>query len=501
MYVLLYMFMLHLPWWFVIRFLYDITCQLEQSARLWAFLPPEMLAQLQFAVSVCQMLLHPQRRRFFGLSDSEGCERFWHSISKPIGYLRVSGIHHLQQASIRCLGAWLARRWAHTQEKQREATEVLEECTQPMSLLWAEYKKQLAAQTKPLLKRTRNAGKIAIEEVLRLQKVLVVLQARDLQSTTVKLCKHEATLRAKEAALGVVDKQMLRHLLKSEYIRCQMNTRVLKYRIWEKLRNCKFELDHVEQTFHRKKATDPKLKTHIEDAVKRRDWGIQELIRNYNKLCAQIASLIKRNKAPKNAIAPEPIDPKSIWGLDVDDEIWQDVGLDDAYDDQEPPLWLNDEAVCRGIKAMLELDRCLEEELRDVVTSAKAVAAEDGNAGVVHQLKLRQQYLTQLCATWKAAIRPIPFKAEGLPAWGPSEEELMAVRIEDVVSKTTKAYDDNNNNNTSSEEEDDDDLPIEDIEAFQRGQVYVDEWAHYYASGDVHDDWGMWTDDDTWFST
>ncbi|KAJ7892456.1 hypothetical protein B0H13DRAFT_2234789 [Mycena leptocephala] len=420
-----------------VGFLYDIACQLERSARLWGFLPPEMLARLQFAVSVlhafghhwvCQMLFHPRRRRFFGLSDGEGCERFWHSISKLIGYLRVCGyhhrlytldsqIHHLQRASIRRLGAWLARRWAHTQEKRREATEALEECAQPMTLLRAEYKKQLAAQTKPLPKRTRNAGKIAIEEVLRLRKVLVVLRARvrgceeaildptadladieiatqDLQIATAKLRKHEATLRAKEAALGVADKQMLRHLLKSEYIRCRMNARALKYRIREKLRSRKFELERVDQFVHRKKTTDPKLKTHIEDAVKRRDPGIQELVRNYNKLCAQMASLIKRKKAPKNAIAPEPIDPKSIWGLDVDDEIWQDVGLDDAYDDQEPPLWLKDEAVRTGIKAMLELDRCLEEEPRvfhecralrwwlseewDAVTSAKAVAAEDG---------------------------------------------------------------------------------------------------------------------------
>jgi hypothetical protein len=101
MYALLYMFLLHLPRWFVVGFLYDIACQLERSARLWGFLPPEMLARLQFAVSVlhafghhwvCQMLFHPRRRRFFGLSDGEGCERFWHSISKLIGYLRVCGV-------------------------------------------------------------------------------------------------------------------------------------------------------------------------------------------------------------------------------------------------------------------------------------------------------------------------------------------------------------------------------------------------------------------------
>jgi hypothetical protein len=101
MYALLYMFLLHLPRWFVIGFLYDIACQLERSARLWGFLPPDMLARLEFAVSVlhafghhwvCQMVFHPRRRRFFGLSDGEGCERFWHSISKLIGYLRVAGV-------------------------------------------------------------------------------------------------------------------------------------------------------------------------------------------------------------------------------------------------------------------------------------------------------------------------------------------------------------------------------------------------------------------------
>jgi hypothetical protein len=244
--------------------------------------------------------------------------------------------------------------------------------------------------------RTRNAGKIAIEEVLRLRKVLAVLRVwvrgckeaildptadladmdittQDLQSAMAKLRKHEATLRAKEAALGVADRQTLRHLVKSKYIQCQMNACALKYCLWEKLWNRKFELDRMEQTYHRKKATgkskrgarwmeltaippDPKLKTHIEDAMKHCDPGIQELIRNYNKLCTQMASLIKRNKALKNAIAPEPINPKSIWGLDIDDKIWQDVGLDDTYNDQEPPLWLKDEAVCGGIKAMLELD-------------------------------------------------------------------------------------------------------------------------------------------------
>ena len=110
--------------------------------------------------------------------------------------------------------------------------------------------------------------------------------------------------------------------------------------------------------------SDVKLKTHIEDAVKRRDPGIQEVLRQYNRLCNEMDKLISYKKAPKNAVAPKPIDRDSIWGLDVNDEIWQDIGLDDAYDQTEPPLWLKSDKVRNGIRAMLEVDRCDEEKPR-----------------------------------------------------------------------------------------------------------------------------------------
>ena len=100
-YALLMTLFSHLPVAFVIGLLYDIACQTERSARLWGFLPPEYLARLQFAVSVlhvfghhwvCQLKYHPRRRTLFGLSDGEGTERFWHSISKLVSYLRVCGV-------------------------------------------------------------------------------------------------------------------------------------------------------------------------------------------------------------------------------------------------------------------------------------------------------------------------------------------------------------------------------------------------------------------------
>jgi hypothetical protein len=103
-------------------------------------------------------------------------------------------------------------------------------------------------------------------------------------------------------------------------------------------------------------------------------WGLPEVeptiakvASEYNKLCAQIEKLIKQGQAPPGSIAPFPIPPKGLWQLDVADTIFQDVGLvedDNEQEAGEPPLWLSDEQVRTGIKVMLELDHCKEEDDR-----------------------------------------------------------------------------------------------------------------------------------------
>jgi hypothetical protein len=98
--------------------------------------------------------------------------------------------------------------------------------------------------------------------------------------------------------------------------------------------------------------------------VKRREPTISKVNSEYNKLCDSIAKLIKNRQAPAGAIAPRRIEPKNLWKLDVDDGIWQDIGLDDDEPDTNPPPWLCNDDVRSGIKAMLELDRCDEEDIR-----------------------------------------------------------------------------------------------------------------------------------------
>jgi hypothetical protein len=101
--VLLKMLFQHLPPHFAIGLLYDIGCQIHHSCVKWDFLKP-YLHRLTFGISVfhafghqwpCQVIYHPRKCKGFGFSDGEGCERFWHSISKLIAYLRVCGVGYI----------------------------------------------------------------------------------------------------------------------------------------------------------------------------------------------------------------------------------------------------------------------------------------------------------------------------------------------------------------------------------------------------------------------
>ena len=90
----------HLPESVTVGVLYDIGCQLHCSCEMWDFLG-DYLYRIKFGLSVfhafghqwpCQLLYHPCKCIGFGLTDGEGCERFWSSIKKLIPVLRVSGV-------------------------------------------------------------------------------------------------------------------------------------------------------------------------------------------------------------------------------------------------------------------------------------------------------------------------------------------------------------------------------------------------------------------------
>ena len=76
----------------------------------------------------------------------------------------------------------------------------------------------------------------------------------------------------------------------------------------------------------------------------------------------EILHVIKEDK--KHVLPPLHINLTNLFTLDVDDSIWQDIGLTESEESTEPPPWLCDEGVRNGIEAMLEQDHCKEETQR-----------------------------------------------------------------------------------------------------------------------------------------
>ncbi|KAJ7021923.1 hypothetical protein C8F04DRAFT_972110 [Mycena alexandri] len=417
-------FFQHIPLEMTVGLLYDVACQLERSARKWGFLD-RYIHRLIFAVAVfhafghdwpCQLLYHLRKRKGFGFTNGDGCERFWHSISHLIAHLRISSYHHrlytldtqvkhADEANLFGLAAWNKRRELHSATKRSEAEAIIEECGVAMDVLKEEWIKQVAAQTKPLARRSKNMAQKAVEAILSLRDAVAIrkdqlaacdkaaLEAIDegdndriqetkaaQKITVAELRKVERRVKKKEQALGVDEKVQLANVKLTKYHELRMRCRALKHRTRDRLRDRKFELTPVERSARRQMTNDKKLGAHTQSAIKKREPTIARLYGEYNKACDELARLIRSKRAPKSAVPPQRIDPKTVWQLEVDDAIWQDVGLDDNIDDgndgdeweTEPPLWLKSEAVRKGIIAMLDLERA-EEEDRELAKERRAL--------------------------------------------------------------------------------------------------------------------------------
>ncbi|KAG1776141.1 hypothetical protein EV702DRAFT_1046311 [Suillus placidus] len=176
------------------------------------------------------------------------------------------------------------------------------------------------------------------------------------------------------------------------------------------------------------------VRNHTETSINRREPAILKIVSTYNTLCDQLLVLIRQCKAPANAISPLPIPRDGIFQLDVDDEIWQDVGLEDET--MDPPRWLADENVRQGICLLLDLDRCMEEEdrlrhERCVVQECMIMewtalqrAREVPNVDVAWHLEKCAAQLSLTCIEWQTRVRPIPCAWEMPDSWGPSSTDI-----------------------------------------------------------------------------
>ena len=147
--------------------LYDIGCQMDQSLKKWNFMP-EWQPHLEWGVSIfptyshqwgCQLWYHPHKSELWGLSDGEGCERFWSELWKLIPGLQVTGYHHwlfildlqvehIDEDKRMGMGKWLQDHVDHTQMHLEEAEKKLGDHSS--SYLLDQFKAQQEYHSQPI---------------------------------------------------------------------------------------------------------------------------------------------------------------------------------------------------------------------------------------------------------------------------------------------------------------------------------------------------------------
>ncbi|KAG2075019.1 hypothetical protein BDR04DRAFT_1150355 [Suillus decipiens] len=168
-----------------------------------------------------------------------------------------------------------------------------------------------------------------------------------------------------------------------------------------------------------------KLYSHVDTAIQQHNLMIQKLVSLYNGLCTDLSALIRQCHSPPNAIALNPISPAGIFDLDIDADMWQDIGLND--DVLEPSDWLADEATHAAIKLVLEIDWCNKEESRVKVERCalqRAHTHASHNQVLVYHMDCHAQHFVTLVLGWQMKVHSIPCAWPMPDSWRPSCTEL-----------------------------------------------------------------------------
>ncbi|KAI6127057.1 hypothetical protein F5141DRAFT_1186285 [Pisolithus sp. B1] len=323
----------HLPTATTVGLLYDIGCQLECNYHKWKLLDEGILSRLKFGISV-----------FHAYGHQWPCQIYHQRL-----FVFDNQICHFDRKAFAALGQWLNKKWTLCKSKKMLALESLHALHIDMQTLQEEWAAQVHSQTQPLPCHAK-----LLAHILSLEKSVQDYQSHvdqlemdlvndhvndiidfDLQCTAAKNLLPKATkaLQQKKSALGVsaqTDLYLLRHNK-------------------ECLQQCKFELECLEGS-SRNSANDNHLQSHVQSAIKQREPAISQLITTYNNLCDELSGMIWLQKAPPGAILHLSIPTKGIFQLDVDSDIWQDC--EPGEGSSEPPQWLADDAVHKGIRLM-----------------------------------------------------------------------------------------------------------------------------------------------------
>ncbi|KAJ3540622.1 hypothetical protein NMY22_g4217 [Coprinellus aureogranulatus] len=467
-----------LPSGVTVGILYDIGCQLHRSCNKWDLIP-EYADRIIWGISVfhayghqwpCQLIYHPRKCRGFGLSDGEGCERFWSSTQGVVPSLRVSGYHQrlftldllvdfLRREGEMESAEWISRKWKVCMARREAAEQWLtkRKCdTEATRALWND---QVQTQTRPLTRATGHLAKAAIRKILELSAYSKSLasdiraidqdklpqDANALAEVVEKRAglvgkkeKVDTEIRRARAELGASEKANLKNMMNSKYLQLRMQAKALRDQIQSKLQNRRFELERLDRSYNRVSASERRLQQHVKSSNAGKSPSILTQVAKYNSLCDEIGELIRKKRASKGAVQPQHLDRHTIFSLDVDDPIWNDRGLD-GDEDRDPPLWLADDGVREDIKAVLMLDRCSEEEcylIREATLLQVWFSNEwrmlslciekcGGDESLVSYLLRQQSTLLYMGAVWFETLDKVGLIDPSIE-WGPSVKDMAA---------------------------------------------------------------------------
>ncbi|EIW73772.1 hypothetical protein CONPUDRAFT_68424, partial [Coniophora puteana RWD-64-598 SS2] len=375
-------------------------CQLDRSCNKWDLIP-DLLPRIIFAISVfhayghqwpCQIVYHPRKCVGFGFSDGEGCERLWSALKALIPTLRVSGFHQrlfaldvqitfLDCKSRESLGSWLFRRWQTTCQRLTEASVGLSNLGASKEELRGLWKEQVDYQTRPLERQSTKRAQQKLAHYISLERsheeakeelarekrksssrrnVFSADEALKLEETEARCARLQVAVNSAKASMGV-DKQTLSRLQSDEYFVGRLKALAVKRQLRDKLRQRKFELSRLERVY-RQTRNEERLQEHTTDSLKRREPTITQLVTRYNNLVVQLAGIKRTTPKLSSVVLPLKIDCDGIFALDVDDNIWDDVGLDESS--TNAARWMSDSNIRIGIRHVLTFDRCEEEKAR-----------------------------------------------------------------------------------------------------------------------------------------
>ncbi|KAH7097510.1 hypothetical protein BKA62DRAFT_623799, partial [Auriculariales sp. MPI-PUGE-AT-0066] len=402
--------LLHLPPSATMAVLYDIGCVTSRVVQVHDILMPGMRERLVFATSAmhayvhqwsCQLGFNPRLQPGFGLTDGEGVERLWSRLRDLISILRcVSRLRRLVILDQQMfwvgeemrdnLGRWDAKRTKLVKRRRDEAMAELrlsgftlaDVTTAPdgaIPLIRHQWELQRTAQLS-VRSMTKPRMKHELQTVMRIQDDIAKVEddidaaeeilgrgpssadARRIRAQLRELHVHQQTLRLAADALydALNFEETLPHYRQysPRFVRLLIEAYDAKCITRHKLIGRFFEWDRLNRAVGGIYAPVG-TKDHQRGLgnLDRTRKSTLKCLARYNDLCEQIANL-----APGDDIAlPQPLDTNLATLRDSPallEDVW--IGGPRPATDR----WLTDANVHVAIRAMHQLDRCREEEVR-----------------------------------------------------------------------------------------------------------------------------------------